>query len=59
MSVRRLARPSEVGVRADGAGVPTQVEGEAVEFVLEEWVVEDRWWTARPVRSTANRPRIA
>ena len=22
----------------------------SVEAISEEWVVEDRWWTARPVR---------
>jgi hypothetical protein len=50
VSVRRLARPREVSVRAGGAGIPTEVEGEPVDSVLEEWVVEDRWWSGRPVR---------
>lgn len=50
MSVRRLARPRGVCVRTDGAGAPAELAGEPVESVLEEWVVEDRWWTARPVR---------
>lgn len=50
MSVRRLARPRGVSVRVDGTGIPAELEGERVEAVLEEWVVEDRWWTARPVR---------
>ena len=26
------------------------VEGVAVEAVREEWLVEDRWWTPRPLR---------
>jgi hypothetical protein len=26
------------------------VAGVAVDCVLEEWVVEDRWWTGLPVR---------
>jgi hypothetical protein len=26
------------------------VAGEPVEAVREEWVVEDRWWTSRPLR---------
>lgn len=26
------------------------MDGSAVEYVLEEWVVEDRWWTGRPLR---------
>jgi hypothetical protein len=50
MSVRRLARPRGVCVRVGGAGAPVELRGEPVESVLEEWVVEDRWWTARPVR---------
>jgi hypothetical protein len=50
MSVRRLARPRGVCVRVDGSGVPAELGGRPVEAVLEEWVVEDRWWTGRPVR---------
>jgi hypothetical protein len=26
------------------------VNGLAVETVAEDWVVEDRWWTGRPLR---------
>ena len=26
------------------------IGGSSVEAVLEEWVVEDRWWTTKPVR---------
>ena len=26
------------------------VEGSPVEAVREEWVVEDRWWTGKPLR---------
>jgi hypothetical protein len=50
VSVRRLARPRGVCVRVDRSGIPAELQGEPVESVLEEWVVEDRWWTARPVR---------
>jgi hypothetical protein len=50
MSVRRLASPRGVCVRLDASGVPAELQGQAVESVLEEWVVEDRWWTGRPVR---------
>jgi hypothetical protein len=48
---RRLARPRPVAVvaRARG-GPPAAVDGVPVEAVLEEWVVEDRWWTGRPLR---------
>jgi hypothetical protein len=50
MSVRRLARPRGVCVRVGEGGVPAELRGEPVESVLEEWVVEDRWWSGRPVR---------
>ncbi|HEX8066494.1 MAG TPA: hypothetical protein VF520_08205 [Thermoleophilaceae bacterium] len=50
MSVRRLARPRGVCVRVDRSGVPSALRGERVEAVLEEWVVEDRWWTGTPLR---------
>jgi hypothetical protein len=26
------------------------VNGEAIESVRESWLVEDRWWTERPLR---------
>ena len=50
MSVRRLAKPRGVCVRVYRAGSPAELRGEPVDAVLEEWVVEDRWWTGRPVR---------
>jgi hypothetical protein len=50
MSARRLAHPRGVCVRVGSAGAPVELQGEQVASVLEEWVVEDRWWTARPVR---------
>ena len=45
---RRMAVPRRVQVRA--RGTPVEVDGTLVEAVREEWVVEDRWWTARPLR---------
>jgi len=48
--LRRLYAPRPVRARADPAGVPVEVEGVAVEAVREEWLVEDRWWTPRPLR---------
>jgi hypothetical protein len=30
--------------------VPLEVDGRRVELVRESWLVEDRWWTARPLR---------
>jgi hypothetical protein len=34
----------------DATGVPAELQGRPVESVLEEWVVEDRWWGDRPLR---------
>ena len=30
--------------------MPAAIGALRVEHVLEEWVVEDRWWTGRPLR---------
>jgi hypothetical protein len=49
-SERRLYVPRRIAVDADSSGVPRAVEGAAVEAVREEWLVEDRWWTPRPLR---------
>jgi hypothetical protein len=48
--LRRLYAPRRVVVRADPRGVPTLVAGARVEAVREEWLVEDRWWTPKPLR---------
>lgn len=37
-------------MRAGPDGVPTAVDGREVESVREEWQVEDRWWSERPLR---------
>ncbi|MBS1894004.1 MAG: hypothetical protein JST59_22115 [Actinobacteria bacterium] len=47
---RRLNEPRPVGVRTGGDGEPREVDSAAVEAVREEWLVEDRWWTPRPLR---------
>jgi len=52
---RSLNRPRQVRVRAgDGErgreGEPLEVAGAAVEAVRETWLIEDRWWTDRPLR---------
>jgi hypothetical protein len=39
-----------VRVGADARGRPLTVDGRAVEGVRESWLVEDRWWTDRPLR---------
>jgi hypothetical protein len=48
--MRRLGTPRPVSVSAGDEGVPVAVGQVAVEAVAEEWVVEDRWWTGRPLR---------
>ena len=48
---RRLAEPQRVAVRAAAAdGRPEAIDGRPVEAVRESWLVEDRWWTDRPLR---------
>jgi hypothetical protein len=47
---RALNLPRPVRVRARDDGVPVEVDGESIEQVRESWLVEDRWWTARPLR---------
>jgi hypothetical protein len=47
--LRRLYVPRPVEVEAARAGEPASVDGVAVEAVREEWVVEDRWWTPKPL----------
>jgi hypothetical protein len=48
--MRRLGTPRPARVRASDSGVPVELGRVAVETVAEEWVVEDRWWTGRPLR---------
>ena len=47
---RRLNEPRPVAVRAGDDGAPREVAAATVEAVREEWLVEDRWWTPRPLR---------
>ncbi len=42
--------PRPVAVEADGDGAPRSVAGVAVEAVREDWLVEDRWWTPKPLQ---------
>ena len=42
--------PRPARVRPGTRGAPSAVDAIAVDCVLEEWVVEDRWWTGRPLR---------
>jgi hypothetical protein len=50
MSMRRLSQPRSTEVEVGAAGLPTAVCGAAVDAIAEDWVVEDRWWTGRPLR---------
>jgi hypothetical protein len=47
---RSVYWPRPIEVEANRDGVPEAVESVNVEAVREEWVVEDRWWTPRPLR---------
>ena len=47
---RRLGVPRRVPVTAGEDGSPVAVEGRAVDAVRESWLIEDRWWTERPLR---------
>lgn len=49
-SSRRLGAPKPTSVLPGDGGSPRVVAGAQVDTVREEWVVEDRWWTARPLR---------
>jgi hypothetical protein len=42
--------PRPVVVIAGDDGVPRVVGGIAVEAVREQWLVEDRWWTPKPLQ---------
>jgi hypothetical protein len=47
---RRLSVPVRVAVNASDDGTPELVDEHEVEAVRESWLVEDRWWTERPLR---------
>jgi hypothetical protein len=44
-----LNLPSAARVRSEG-GAPCSINGEEMDSVRESWLVEDRWWTDRPLR---------
>jgi hypothetical protein len=50
VGLRRLGEPRPVSVAAREGGRPERVDGREVDAVRESWLVEDRWWTQRPVR---------
>jgi hypothetical protein len=47
---RQLGLPRPARVRAGSGGRPLDVGGRRVDAVRESWLVEDRWWTDRPLR---------
>jgi hypothetical protein len=50
---RALNAPRPARVRLESArsdGMPAEVNGEAIASLRESWLVEDRWWTAEPLR---------
>ena len=47
---RALNPPRPVRVRMGHGGAPREVDGRPIEQVRESWLVEDRWWTGRPLR---------
>jgi hypothetical protein len=49
MNAGLLYTPRPARVDADGDGRPTAVAGVVVEALREEWLVEDRWWSERPI----------
>lgn len=48
--MKRLNAPQDARVRVGPRGRPLHVDGQAVEAVSESWLIEDRWWTAEPLR---------
>jgi hypothetical protein len=47
---RRLGVPTRASVSAAPDGCPLAVDGRTVDTVRESWLIEDRWWTDRPLR---------
>jgi len=45
----RLYRPRPCEVVADDGGAPLSVDGVGVEAIREEWLVQDAWWTDKPL----------
>ncbi len=47
---RTLNLPRLARVLMGPGGVPRTIDGRPIEQVRESWLVEDRWWTGRPLR---------
>jgi hypothetical protein len=49
-AARRLAVPRPSTVLTGPGGRPLAVDRHEVVAVRESWLIEDRWWTERPLR---------
>ncbi len=47
---RRLAIPQPAEVISGPGGRPETIDRNEVVAVRESWLIEDRWWTERPLR---------
>lgn len=47
---KRLSVPRRVSVQAADDGRPCVIDDREVDAVCESWLIEDRWWTERPLR---------
>lgn len=47
---RRLGVPVPARVLAGPGGKPLSLDGARIDAVVQTWLVEDRWWEARPLR---------
>ncbi len=47
---RRLSVPRQVVVSPGPDGRPLTVANRAVDAIRESWLIEDRWWTEKPLR---------
>ncbi len=47
---KRLSVPRRVSVQAGEDGRPSVIDDREVDAVCESWLIEDRWWTERPLR---------
>ena len=50
MKPGRVNKPWPVPVQVGSDGMPQAVGRLAVESVREEWLVEDGWWTQKPLQ---------
>jgi hypothetical protein len=47
---KRLSVPKRVAVVSGDGGTPELVDGREIDAVRESWLIEDRWWTEKPLR---------